>query len=218
MIGLSGCGRGRQHAADRGRRRRRRRAAPAGSAAAAATASSRRADRAAGDAGLPAPLVLERVHDSARAGRARSASGASGIGPRSVAGSRSRSKQVHGDLHAADAVGDGVVDLHDEAGPPVGQAVDDDELPQRPGPVEALHGDRLRPGRGGRGASRRRRPASNGGGSRGRSWGRPPSGAGRSTAGSTRRAGAAGARGEWLGRRSRRADRDRATDRGPPPT
>jgi hypothetical protein len=36
-----------------------------------------------------------------------------------------------------------VVHLLDDRGPVVGQPLDDRELPQRPGPVEALHGDRL---------------------------------------------------------------------------
>jgi hypothetical protein len=46
-------------------------------------------------------------------------------------------------LHAAHPVGDGVVDLHDQARPAVLEALDDRELPQRPGPVEGLHADGL---------------------------------------------------------------------------
>jgi hypothetical protein len=48
-----------------------------------------------------------------------------------------------GDLHRPHAVGDGVVDLEDQGGPVVLQPLHDGDLPERPGPVEALHRDRL---------------------------------------------------------------------------
>ena len=43
-------------------------------------------------------------------------------------------------LHPPDAVGEGVVHLHDEGGPPADQVLDEGELPQRVGGVETGHG------------------------------------------------------------------------------
>ena len=60
-----------------------------------------------------------------------------------VAGLALEVEQHHGELDAADAVGDRVVELLDDGRLAVGQALDHGELPQRAGPVEALHADRL---------------------------------------------------------------------------
>ena len=48
-------------------------------------------------------------------------------------------EQVHRDLHAADSIGEGMVELADHRGATVFQAVDQRRLPQRPGSVEVLH-------------------------------------------------------------------------------
>ena len=97
-------------------------------------------------------------------------------------------EQHHRHLHAAHAVGDGVVDLLDQRGPAVGQPLDDGELPQRAGPVEALHGDRRGEVEQRRAASRRPPPWSSARGTGCRSWGRRPTAAGRrATAATTAR-------------------------------
>ena len=48
-------------------------------------------------------------------------------------------EQHHRDLHAADAVGERVVQLAHQRRPTVGQPVDEGHLPQRPGMVELAH-------------------------------------------------------------------------------
>ena len=139
----------------------------------------------------------------ARAGSSRGPRARRASSPRSSGGVALEVEQVHRDLHRADAVGDRVMDLDDQAGAPFGEVVDDDELPQRPRPVEALHRDRLRHVEqvAQRPVAARPRPPQVV--VAGRSSGRPPIAAARSTAGSTRPAGAAAARAGWPGRGSR---------------
>ena len=114
-------------------------------------------------------------------------------------------EQVHGDLDAADAVGDGVVELQHQRGPVVLEALDRRRPPTAGGPGRSPAWRSARRCRARRGASRRRRPAASGGGRRGRSWGRPPSGAGRSTAGSRRT--------RWRSRGTSRVVRSTASSR-----
>ena len=61
-----------------------------------------------------------------------------------IAGVALEVEEGEGDLDRAHPVGDGVVQLLDQRRAPVGHAVDEVHLPQRPGSVEALHPDPLR--------------------------------------------------------------------------
>ena len=91
-----------------------------------------------------AELLGERPHQ--QLDRARELTGAAVVdGRRAVDGDVGPVvEQGEGELDPADAVGERVVDLLDERGPAVGQALHDGELPQRALTVEGGHGDGLR--------------------------------------------------------------------------
>jgi hypothetical protein len=89
-----------------------------------------------GDAEASAALVVERVDESLELAHHRHLGGGGELGERGFA---LELEQHHGDLHRAHAVGDGVMDLHDQRGAAVGEVGDRDGLPERSGPVEALH-------------------------------------------------------------------------------
>ncbi len=94
-------------------------------------------------------------------------------------------EQVHGQLDAAHAVGDGVVQLEDERRATLVEALHRRRPPTGAGPGRSPAWRWARPGRARRAASYRRPAGASGRGSRDRSWDRPPTGAGRSTSGWT---------------------------------
>ena len=93
-----------------------------------------------GDAELAPGLVLEGVGEALHLVH-HVHRGLVGHGP--GCGARLQVEQLQHEPDASHAVGDGVVDLQDHRAAAAVEAVHQGALPQRPGPVEALHGDGL---------------------------------------------------------------------------